>query len=90
MDDRPTFHPGVGAPEIEYMLERRRQLGGSLPHREVRAKALKLPGDAVYSELRKGNAKHTPAPRSTARLDIGILRLAPFMGGSAAADETRS
>jgi len=30
---RPTTHPppGPGAPEIEYLLERRRQLGGPLP-----------------------------------------------------------
>ncbi len=27
----PFFHPGEKSPEIEYMLERRRQLGGSLP-----------------------------------------------------------
>ena len=29
----PFFHPGEDAPEIEYMLERRRQLGGSIPRR---------------------------------------------------------
>src|SRR5690349_21518941 len=28
----PFFHPGKDAPEIEYMIERRRQLGGSLPN----------------------------------------------------------
>ncbi len=54
----PFFHPGADSPEIEYMLERRRALGGSLPKREVRAKALKLPGDAVYSELKQGSGKN--------------------------------
>ena len=41
----PFFHPGKDSPEIEYMMERRRQLGGSLPRRVVRAKPLKVPGD---------------------------------------------
>ncbi|MFZ5847842.1 MAG: pyruvate dehydrogenase (acetyl-transferring), homodimeric type [Actinomycetota bacterium] len=57
----PFFHPGNDAPEIEYMMERRRQLGGSLPKRVVRAKALKLPGDAVYSELKQGSGKQAIA-----------------------------
>ncbi|MFL6022344.1 MAG: transketolase-like TK C-terminal-containing protein, partial [Marmoricola sp.] len=51
----PFFHPGEKAPEIEYMLERRRQLGGSLPKRVVRSKPLKVPGDEVYAELKQGS-----------------------------------
>ncbi|GAB6987449.1 pyruvate dehydrogenase (acetyl-transferring), homodimeric type [Nocardioides pyridinolyticus] len=54
----PFFHPGAESPEIEYMLERRRQLGGSIPRRVVRAKPLQLPGDAVYSELKQGGGKN--------------------------------
>ncbi|RLV49424.1 pyruvate dehydrogenase (acetyl-transferring), homodimeric type [Nocardioides mangrovicus] len=54
----PFFHPGPEAPEIEYMLERRRQLGGPVPHRSVRAKQLTLPGDAMYAELKKGGGKN--------------------------------
>ncbi len=57
----PFFHPGENAPEIQYMLERRRALGGSLPKRVVRAKNLKLPGDAVYAELKKGSGKNKVA-----------------------------
>ena len=53
----PFFHPGKDAPEIEYMLDRRRQLGGSLPKRVVRAKPLKVPGDEMYSELKQGSGK---------------------------------
>ncbi|MBY9076875.1 pyruvate dehydrogenase (acetyl-transferring), homodimeric type [Nocardioides sp. WL0053] len=60
-DIAPFYHPGKDAPEIEYMLERRRQLGGSLPKREVKAKPLKLPGDAVYSELKQGSGKQAIA-----------------------------
>jgi pyruvate dehydrogenase E1 component len=60
-DVAPFFHPGEDAPEIQYMRERRRQLGGSLPKREVRAKLLKLPGDEVYSELKQGSGKQAIA-----------------------------
>jgi len=54
----PLFHPGAEAPEIEYMLERRRQLGGSLPNRVVRAKPLTLPGDEIYGDLKKGSGNN--------------------------------
>jgi pyruvate dehydrogenase E1 component len=54
----PFFHPGMDSPEIEYMLERRNQLGGFMPRREVKAKALKLPGDPVYAELKQGSGKN--------------------------------
>ncbi|MET3963398.1 pyruvate dehydrogenase E1 component [Marmoricola sp. OAE513] len=51
----PFFHPGEKSPEIEYMLERRRQLGGSLPRRVIRSKPLKVPGDEMYAELKQGS-----------------------------------
>nr|WP_183099222.1 pyruvate dehydrogenase (acetyl-transferring), homodimeric type [Nocardioides pelophilus] len=54
----PFFHPGMESPEIEYMLERRRSLGGSLPRRVLRAKPLTLPGDKVYAELKQGSGKN--------------------------------
>ena len=54
----PFFHPGADSPEIEYMMERRRQLGGSIPKRVVRAKPLKLPGDEMYAELKQGSGKN--------------------------------
>ena len=57
----PLFHPGKDSTEIEYMLERRKQLGGSLPRRVVRAKPLKLPGDQVYAELKQGSGKQPVA-----------------------------
>jgi pyruvate dehydrogenase E1 component len=57
----PFFHPGKDAPEIEYMMERRRALGGSLPRRVDRSSPLKLPGDAVYSELKQGSGKNKVA-----------------------------
>ncbi|HZJ06337.1 MAG TPA: pyruvate dehydrogenase (acetyl-transferring), homodimeric type [Nocardioidaceae bacterium] len=60
-DIAPFYHPGADSPEIEYMLERRRQLGGSLPKRIVGAKSLKLPGDKMYDELKQGSGKQAIA-----------------------------
>jgi pyruvate dehydrogenase E1 component len=57
----PFFHPGMGSPEIEYMMERRRQLGGPLPERRVNPTLLKLPGDEVYAELKQGSGKQAIA-----------------------------
>ncbi|MGI8797841.1 MAG: pyruvate dehydrogenase (acetyl-transferring), homodimeric type [Pseudonocardia sp.] len=53
----PYYHPGEHAPEIQYMHERRRQLGGPLPQRKVRPKPLVLPGDKVYEPMRRGSGK---------------------------------
>ena len=54
----PFFHPGKDSPEIEYMMERREQLGGSLPKRVDRSKPLTLPGDKMYAELKQGSGKN--------------------------------
>ena len=57
----PFFHPGEKSPEIEYMMERRRQLGGSVPRRVLTAKPLTLPADSVYSALKKGSGTKSMA-----------------------------
>ncbi|WP_371954486.1 pyruvate dehydrogenase (acetyl-transferring), homodimeric type [Actinomadura monticuli] len=57
----PYYHPGEDSDEIQYMRERRAALGGFLPKRVVRAKPLKLPGDPVYAEMRKGSGKQNVA-----------------------------
>ncbi|MCU1687603.1 MAG: pyruvate dehydrogenase (acetyl-transferring), homodimeric type, partial [Amycolatopsis sp.] len=58
----PYFHPGKDSAEIEYMIGRRRTLGGFLPERRpARAKALVLPGDKVYEGIRKGSGKQEVA-----------------------------
>ncbi|WP_427895197.1 pyruvate dehydrogenase (acetyl-transferring), homodimeric type [Kribbella sp. GL6] len=60
----PYFHPGTDSPEYQYMMERRKQLGGSLPERRVRPKTLTLPGDDVYKPLAKGS--HAPVATTMA------------------------
>ncbi|GAA1160057.1 pyruvate dehydrogenase (acetyl-transferring), homodimeric type [Nocardioides aquiterrae] len=67
----PFFHPGPNSPEIEYMMERRKALGGSLPKRVVRAKNLTLPGDEVYADLKQGSGKNKVA---TTMATVRLLR----------------
>ncbi|MFD1826452.1 MULTISPECIES: pyruvate dehydrogenase (acetyl-transferring), homodimeric type [Mumia] len=57
----PFYHPGEDSDEIQYMRERRRQLGGSLPKRVVRSTPLELPGDDMYAELRGGSGNQAIA-----------------------------
>ncbi|WP_238163844.1 pyruvate dehydrogenase (acetyl-transferring), homodimeric type [Kribbella pittospori] len=67
----PYFHPGTDSPEYQYMMERRKQLGGSLPQRRVAPKtSLKLPADDVYKPLSKGNN----APIATTMALVRLFR----------------
>ena len=54
----PFFHPGKDSPEIEYMMERRKQLGGSIPRRVRGPPRSSFPGDEIYSELKQGSGKN--------------------------------
>ena len=53
------------------MRERRAALGGYLPKRVVRGKPLKLPGDAVYDELKRGSGKQ---PVATTMAFVRLLK----------------
>lgn len=67
----PFFHPGADSEEMEYMIDRRRQLGGSLPRRVVRSQPLELPEDKVYAELKQGSGKQKVATTMAA---VRLLR----------------
>lgn len=57
----PYYRPGTSSSEHEYLIERRRSLGGFLPSRQVHAKQLQLPPREVYGELKKGSGKQQVA-----------------------------
>ncbi|MGH3912383.1 MAG: transketolase-like TK C-terminal-containing protein, partial [Pseudonocardiaceae bacterium] len=57
----PYYHPGPEAPEIQYLCERRKALGGFVPERRTRSKVLMLPGDKAYDVLRRGSGKQEVA-----------------------------
>ena len=51
----PFYRPSAESPEYQYMMGRRQELGGSLPHRTVRYEPLPAPGDAAFAEFDKGS-----------------------------------
>ena len=53
----PFYHPGEGSDVLEYLRDRRRELGGPVPERKVNPRPVTLPGDAVYAEIKKGSGK---------------------------------
>ncbi|MGH3320449.1 MAG: pyruvate dehydrogenase (acetyl-transferring), homodimeric type [Streptosporangiaceae bacterium] len=57
----PYYHPGEDSEEHQYMMGRRRALGGFLPERRVRVKPLTLPGDPSYTRLQRGSGKQEVA-----------------------------
>ncbi|QAY71424.1 pyruvate dehydrogenase (acetyl-transferring), homodimeric type [Xylanimonas protaetiae] len=57
----PYYHPGNDDPAIQYMLERRRQLGGFVPERRHAPKAVALPDPKVYELLKKGSGQQEVA-----------------------------
>ncbi|SEE00344.1 pyruvate dehydrogenase (acetyl-transferring), homodimeric type [Ruania alba] len=57
----PYFHPGMDAPEIEYMMDRRSKLGGFLPERRSKYTQVTLPADKAYERLAKGSGQQEAA-----------------------------
>jgi pyruvate dehydrogenase E1 component len=57
-DHIPYYRPPEDSIEYQYMMERRRALGGSIPKRIVRPRRpFGLPTDSTFEELRKGSGE---------------------------------
>ena len=67
----PYYHPGPDAPEIRYLLERRKELGGGLPVRRAQHAPVVLPGDDAYRSGKKGSGKQMAA---TTMAFVRVLR----------------
>ncbi|WP_257477443.1 pyruvate dehydrogenase (acetyl-transferring), homodimeric type [Acidipropionibacterium jensenii] len=57
----PYFNPGPGDERIDYLLERRRALGGFVPERRSTHKALPLPAASRYDGVKRGSGKQQVA-----------------------------
>ncbi|MDI3263144.1 MAG: pyruvate dehydrogenase (acetyl-transferring), homodimeric type [Fulvimonas sp.] len=56
--DVPYYHPGKNSPEVEYMLERRRALGGFLPQRRRKTDVkLKAPDLSAFTQITNGTGE---------------------------------
>ncbi|HEX6497867.1 MAG TPA: pyruvate dehydrogenase (acetyl-transferring), homodimeric type [Micromonosporaceae bacterium] len=58
----PYYHPGKDSDEMQYLRERREQLGGYLPARRTRSTvSLPLPPKEAYADLKRGSGKQKVA-----------------------------
>jgi pyruvate dehydrogenase E1 component len=57
----PYYKPDPDSDEMQYMLDRRRQLGGSVPRRRAEFKPLKAPEDKALEVVRRGSGKQEVA-----------------------------
>jgi len=58
IDESPFYHPGMDSPEVKYLLERRRVLGGPLPKRRTTVDVqLEAPKPELFAEFYQGMAK---------------------------------
>lgn len=56
-DDPPYYRPPIDSVEYQYMIERRRALGGAIPRRTTTVrKAITLPSDDVFKEFENGSS----------------------------------
>jgi pyruvate dehydrogenase E1 component len=75
----PYYHPGRDAPEIQYMQERRRELGGYLPERRSKYVQLQLPDEKTYSVAKGGSGTQEVATTMAfVRLLKDLLRAPEF------------
>src|SRR5205085_9311655 len=52
--EAPFYRPAEDSAELQYIRERRKALGGSVPARSVRVEPLKVPLDGAFEEFYKG------------------------------------
>jgi pyruvate dehydrogenase E1 component len=81
--DPPFWHPGTDSPEFEYMMARRRALGGSVPERVVKKKMFAAPvrdhtpeNAGPFADVFAGTGEKVQASTTTAfaRLLRNLLR----------------
>jgi pyruvate dehydrogenase E1 component len=52
--EAPFYRPPDDAPEMQYLRERRKALGGSVPSRSVRVEPVRTPLEPIFEEFYKG------------------------------------
>jgi pyruvate dehydrogenase E1 component len=75
----PYYHPGMEEDTIQYMVERRRALGGFLPERRTHHVPISLPDDSAYALPKKGSGTQEIATTMAfVRLLKDLLRAKDF------------
>ena len=75
----PYYHPGENDEAIQYLQERRRELGGYIPERRSKYTQVSLPDDSLYEVAKRGSGKQAVATTMAfARLLKDLLRAKDF------------
>ncbi len=70
LEQAPLYHPGVDAPEIQYLQERRAALGGPMPVRTTAKTQVQVPGDKTFQRYLEGSGT---TEVSTTGAVVGVL-----------------
>ncbi|HEU4664984.1 MAG TPA: pyruvate dehydrogenase (acetyl-transferring), homodimeric type, partial [Dokdonella sp.] len=57
VDEVPYYHPGKDSPEVQYMLERRKALGGFLPQRRTKSTSIAVPDLSAFDQIIKSSGE---------------------------------
>ncbi len=57
LEEVPYYHPGKDSEEVQYLLERRRQLGGFLPQRRRQSISIPAPQAEAFTPIMKGSGE---------------------------------
>ncbi len=74
LKEAPYFRPEPGSPELEYLQERRRALGGPLPRRVVRSQPLPAPLPETDAEFAGGSSAAVSTTMVFAKLLRNLMR----------------
>jgi pyruvate dehydrogenase E1 component len=74
LKDAPYYHPGPKSEEVEYLMERRRALGGPLPRRVVRSEPLPKPSENVDKEFAGGSQQAVSTTMVFTRILRNLIR----------------
>jgi pyruvate dehydrogenase E1 component len=68
------YHPGKDSDEVEYLMERRKALGGFLPERRVKPRSIELPAGKLYEEFDKGSSQPVATTMAMVRVIRQLMR----------------
>ena len=72
LEDMPYYRPASDSPEIQYLKQQRKKLGGFLPKRNATYSGFKMPKSKAFSEFDKGTPKEQQV--STTMAFVRLLR----------------
>ena len=74
LKDAPYYHPGPDSEEVQYLMERRRALGGELPKRVVRSAPLPAPKPTFDAEFAAGSTTAVSTTMAFTRMLRNLIR----------------